>query len=185
MKLFNFIRKERDLSEEVEEGGSKKRELSGFWKKYVYVVGLVMALFHIYVLVFAPIAHWNLYSIHILFSFLLVFPLYRSSTGSKGTVPWYDVILLILGVFAVGYCLVEARGMAYRMGAAPTTLDLVAIGIIIALLLEGTRRIYGMILPSIALLFLIYCLIGNHIPGVLGHRGYSLSKTIVNANLKL
>lgn len=178
MKLFNFIRKERDLSEEVEEGGSKKRELSGFWKKYVYVVGLVMALFHIYVLVFAPIAHWNLYSIHILFGFLLVFPLYRSSTGSKGTVPWYDVILLILGVFAAGYCLVEARGMAYRMGAAPTTLDLVAIGIIIALLLEGTRRIYGMLLPSIALLFLIYCLIGNHIPGVLGHRGYSLSKTI-------
>ena len=116
MKLFNFIRKERDLSEEVEDGGSKKRELSGFWKKYVYVVGLVMALFHIYVLVFAPIAHWNLYSIHILFGFLLVFPLYRSSTGSKGTVPWYDVILLILGVFAAGYCLVEARGMAYRMG---------------------------------------------------------------------
>lgn len=178
MKLFNFIRKERDLREETEEGGSKKRELSGFWKKYTYIVGLIMALFHIYVLVFAPIAHWNLYSIHILFGFLLVFPLYCGSKRSRKIVPWYDIILLLLGIFSVSYCLAEARGMAYRMGAAPTTLDLIAIGIIIVLLLEGTRRIYGFILPAIAVFFLIYCLIGNHIPGVLGHRGYSLSKTI-------
>ncbi len=164
---------------ETEEGGSRKRKLDGFWGKYIYAVGAAMALFHIWALAISPIAHWNLYCLHILFGVLLVFPLYKAGKKSTGkTVPWYDLILMGAGVFAFSYCLKEARGMAYRMGSAATMMDLIAIGIIIILLLEGTRRIYGNILPLIAILFLLYCRFGKYLPGALGHRGYSWKKTI-------
>lgn len=156
-----------------------KRELKGFWEIYVFLVGVVMTLFHIYALAISPLTHWHLYCFHILFAFLLVFPIYHSfGNKEKNNVPWYDVIFMIIGIFAIGYCVLNREGMAYRMGSLPVGMDLLAIVIIMVLLLEGTRRIYGPILPIIAMIFLVYARVGKYISGPLGHRGYTWSKTI-------
>ena len=174
-----FQKKEKTVDDlELEEGGSKKRELTGFWKKYVYVLGIIAVLFHFYVLVIHPISYWRLYLMHILFGMLLVYAIYKPGKKFKDTVPWYDVLLMIAGIGTVIYCITAERGMAYRMGSNPTTADLIAIGIIILLLLEGTRRIYGMILPTVAIVFLLYCHFGQYFSGGLGHSGYSWKKTI-------
>lgn len=174
-----FQKKEKTVDDlELEEGGSKKRELTGFWKKYVYVLGIIAVLFHFYVLVIHPISYWRLYLMHILFGMLLVYAIYKPGKKFKDTVPWYDVLLMIAGIGTVIYCITAERGMAYRMGSNPTTADLIAIGIILLLLLEGTRRIYGMILPTVAIVFLLYCHFGQYFSGGLGHSGYSWKKTI-------
>lgn len=159
--------------------GEEKRELKGFWGYYVFWIGVAMVLFHIYALAIFPLTHWNLYCLHILFAMLMVFPLYRASTGSaKTSVPWYDILLMLIGTFAFSYCLISREGMAYRMGSIPSSMDILCIGIIMLLLLEGTRRIYGIILPIIAVIFLLYANLGGHISGPMGHRGYSWVKTI-------
>lgn len=138
-----------------------------------------MTLFHIYALVISPIEYWNLYTIHILFGCLLVFVIYRPSAKSKNnSVGWYDILFMLAAIFAAGYCIVNATPMAYRMGAAPAFMDLVAIAIVMICLLEGTRRIYGWILPVIAIGFLVYAYFGRYISGALGHRGYSIKKII-------
>lgn len=174
-----FQKKEKTVDDlELEEGGSKKRELTGFWKKYVYVLGIIAVLFHFYVLVIHPISYWRLYLMHILFGMLLVYAIYKPGKKFKDTVPWYDVLLMIAGIGTVIYCITAERGMAYRMGSNPTTADLIAICIILLLLLEGTRRIYGMILPTVAIVFLLYCHFGQYFSGGLGHSGYSWKKTI-------
>lgn len=85
---------------------------------------------------------------------------------------------MLAGIGTVIYCITAERGMAYRMGSNPTTVDLIAICIILLLLLEGTRRIYGMILPTVAIVFLLYCHFGQYFSGGLGHSGYSWKKTI-------
>ena len=174
-----FQKKEKTVDDlELEEGGSKKRELTGFWKKYVYVLGIIAVLFHFYVLVIHPISYWRLYLMHILFGMLLVYAIYKPGKKFKDTVPWYDVLLMLAGIGTVIYCITAERGMAYRMGSNPTTADLIAISIILLLLLEGTRRIYGMILPTVAIIFLLYCHFGQYFSGGLGHSGYSWKKTI-------
>ena len=174
-----FQKKEKTVDDlELEEGGSKKRELTGFWKKYVYVLGIIAVLFHFYVLVIHPISYWRLYLMHILFGMLLVYAIYKPGKMFKDTVPWYDVLLMLAGIGTVIYCITAERGMAYRMGSNPTTADLIAISIILLLLLEGTRRIYGMILPTVAIVFLLYCHFGQYFSGGLGHSGYSWKKTI-------
>ena len=174
-----FQKKEKTVDDlELEEGGSKKRELTGFWKKYVYVLGIIAVLFHFYVLVIHPISYWRLYLMHILFGMLLVYAIYKPGKKFKDTVPWYNVLLMLAGIGTVIYCITAERGMAYRMGSNPTTADLIAISIILLLLLEGTRRIYGMILPTVAIVFLLYCHFGQYFSGGLGHSGYSWKKTI-------
>lgn len=174
-----FQKKEKTVDDlEIEEGGSKKRELTGFSKKYVYVLGIIAVLFHFYVLVIHPISYWRLYLMHILFGMLLVYAIYKPGKKFKDTVPWYDVLLMLAGIGTVIYCITAERGMAYRMGSNPTTADLIAISIILLLLLEGTRRIYGMILPTVAIVFLLYCRFGQYFSGGLGHSGYSFKKTI-------
>ena len=174
-----FQKKEKTVDDlELEEGGSKKRELTGFWTKYVYVLGIIAVLFHFYVLVIHPISYWRLYLMHILFGMLLVYAIYKPGKKFKDTVPWYDVLLMLAGIGTVIYCITAERGMAYRMGSNPTTADLIAISIILLLLLEGTRRIYGMILPTVAIVFLLYCHFGQYFSGGLGHSGYSWKKTI-------
>ena len=115
---------------------------------------------------------------HILFGMLLVYAIYKPGKKFKDTVPWYDVLLMLAGIGTVIYCITAERGMAYRMGSNPTTADLIAISIILLLLLEGTRRIYGMILPTVAIVFLLYCHFGQYFSGGLGHSGYSWKKTI-------
>ena len=180
MKIKELFQKnEKTVDDlELEEGGSKKRELTGFWKKYVYVLGIIAVLFHFYVLVIHPISYWRLYLMHILFGMLLVYAIYKPGKKFKDTVPWYDVLLMLAGIGTVIYCITAERGMAYRMGSNPTTADLIAISIILLLLLEGTRRIYGMILPTVAIVFLLYCHFGQYFSGGLGHSGYSWKKTI-------
>lgn len=174
-----FQKKEKTVDDlELEEGGSKKRELTGFWKKYVYVIGIIAVLFHFYVLVIHPISYWRLYLMHILFGMLLVYAIYKPGKKFKDTVPWYDVLLMLAGIGTVIYCITAERGMAYRMGSNPTITDLIAISIILLLLLEGTRRIYGMILPTVAIVFLLYCHFGQYFSGGLSHSGYSWKKTI-------
>lgn len=165
--------------ERLDEEASKKRTLTGFWKNYVWFIGLAMALFHIWALVISPVTYWILYLMHILFALLLIFPIYNATKRKDRKVPaWYDLVFMIAAVGAVIYCIANTEGMSYRMGAAPTMGDLVAISIILICLLEGTRRIYGPILPIIALIFFLYCFFGKYINGPLGHRGYTLQKTI-------
>jgi TRAP transporter 4TM/12TM fusion protein len=156
-----------------------KRDVKGFWKHYIFWVGVAMALFHIYALAISPLTHWSLYCCHVLFALLLIFPLYRAfGNSARSSVPWYDILLASCGIFAIVYCLLNREGMAYRMGSLPTSMDLLCIGIIMVLLLEGTRRIYGPILPMIAIIFLLYAHYGKYISGPLGHRGYTWKKTI-------
>ncbi|MDE7064472.1 MAG: TRAP transporter permease, partial [Desulfovibrionaceae bacterium] len=60
----------------------------------------------------------------------------------------------------------------------PGTLDYVMGGLDIVLVLEATRRIVGLPIALVALVFLLYAKFGAYIPGMLGHRGFSFSRII-------
>src|SRR5690606_4789551 len=48
----------------------------------------------------------------------------------------------------------------------------------LVLVFEATRRIMGPALPLICAVFLAYALWGNHLPGMLAHRGFGLDQVI-------
>jgi len=94
--------------------------------------------------------------------FLLVPP---TKGAARNRVPWYDIILSILG-FGVGlYVAILYPEILSRLGII--TPDRVIMSTIaILLVLEGARRLTGWVLPSLGLLFILYARFTWLAPGV-------------------
>jgi TRAP transporter 4TM/12TM fusion protein len=82
-----------------------------------------------------------------------------------------DWALVALSLAVCGYLAIQNQALVLRSGN-PTTLDLVAGGLAILLVLELARRATGWGLVAVCLLAIAYALAGPHLPGFLAHRGY-------------
>jgi TRAP transporter 4TM/12TM fusion protein len=82
-----------------------------------------------------------------------------------------DWVLVALSIAVCAYLAVENQALVLRSGN-PTTLDLVAGGLAILLVLELARRATGWGLVAVCLLAIVYALLGPSLPGFLAHRGY-------------
>ncbi|MEJ2187178.1 MAG: TRAP transporter fused permease subunit, partial [Gemmatimonadota bacterium] len=87
------------------------------------------------------------------------------------------VVLISATLFSCGYLVLEHTALMRRVGV-PTTLDLVAGGIAVVVVLELARRATGWGLVGVALLAMAYALAGPWLPGMLAHRGYPVTRII-------
>ncbi|AEM22881.1 TRAP transporter, 4TM/12TM fusion protein [Brachyspira intermedia PWS/A] len=95
----------------------------------------------------------------------------------KDKLPWYDVILAVIGAASWAYISFNFEALIRRAGIYTTT-DII-IGIIgILLVFEACRRIVGLPILIISIVFIIYALFGAYAPGFLNHRGYSLQRLV-------
>ena len=156
------------------------------------VVGLLFTLsvFHYYTSGFGVLeVHWHT-GIHLTFVLgliFIVFPAWASTETaqvkdtwwSKGGVPFYDWIFFILTAIASMWVAVSYNGIEGIVGSInfrigdPAFIDVVIGTIMIAVVIETTRRSMGKALPIICLVFLAYGLYGNYAPGPLVHPGSS------------
>lgn len=86
-------------------------------------------------------------------------------------------VLSVGTLFSFGYLVVEHEALVRRAGMA-TALDLAAGGLAVVLVLELARRTTGWGLVGVAVAALAYAFAGPYLPGLLAHRGYSLSRVI-------
>jgi TRAP transporter 4TM/12TM fusion protein len=169
--------KEIDIRALDEEG--PKRKLAGAASKVIYVLAIFMSLFHIYALSIQAITMWYVFTFHVGMAVVLTFALYRPSKRSTGNgIPFYDLACICAAVYAFGYLIVEMEELVYRIGVSPTALDIAVAVILVLAVLEFTRRTCGNILPTIAIVFLLYARFGHLLPGKIGHREYSWGKTL-------
>lgn len=147
--------------------------------KILYVIGICMTLFHLAVLVFFPLPAYIFRTIHLLFVIMMVFLMYPFSQSKDGRkIGLSNVIFLILGIGAMIYSIFELENILDRGGIWTTNLDIIFGVIGVVVVLEAARRSNGLALPLISLVFILYALYGNHIPGMLGHTGYSFKRLI-------
>ncbi len=115
-------------------------------------------------------------SIHLAFAVFLAFMAYPAFRNSpRGHIPVSDWLLALGGAFCAGYLFLFQTELARRPGL-PTTMDLVVAGAGVLVLLEAARRALGLALPIVGGLFLVYAFAGPYIPGLLAHRGASISR---------
>lgn len=159
--------------EDAEVGG-EQRQLKPF-EKYIFFWGCVaFTLFHIIVLNMFPMDPWLYRSAHVSFGCALGFMMYSIGKKSETGVPIIDWVAIIASIICFIYIFINLDFLLFRAGAAPEPGDVV-IGVIgVLLILEITRRSAGLALPIIAVIFLLYCVVGPWMPGVLYHRGISL-----------
>ena len=151
------------------------------WRQYVTViVSVLFCLFQLYATLTGSITAQILRASHLAFVQLLAFLLFPPTKKSpRNTLPWYDVLLGILGAACWLYIVVNFQSIVRRTGAY-VPLD-IAIGILgILILFESCRRIVGIPILVIAAVFILYALCGRYMPGFLNHRGYKISRVVTH-----
>ena len=149
------------------------------WRQYITVViSVVFVMFQLYATLSGHITAQILRATHLSFVQLLAFLLFPASKKMrKDTLPWYDVVLALIGAACWMYIVINFDTLVRRSGIN-TALD-VAIGIVgIIILFESCRRIVGLPIMIIAGCFVIYAFVGKYLPGFMHHRGYSLQRVV-------
>jgi TRAP transporter 4TM/12TM fusion protein len=167
------------------------RKLTGYAGLVVGVVGVVMSLYHVYARL-TPAAPDGLVLRIIALAFCLVlafllFPMRTSAPlDEDGTrlgdaapveptdrIPWLDLGLAGLSLAGLSYVFINYSYITERFPTAHplTWMDITVGSVVVALVLEATRRTLGLALPVLALCFIAYGLTGPWLPGMLRHKG--------------
>ncbi len=167
------------------------RELSSFEIYLVSAIAILWALFQLSLPSLLIIDSTKERAIHLAFALALVFLAnpclkknlkYFSYLSIRDRIPVVDYVTAGLGVLAALYIVINYHEIVMRAGI-PNVWDLIAGCVLVALLLEGTRRIIGPALPIIALLFTGYAFAGPYMPDILAFKGVSLSRYLSNISL--
>jgi len=117
--------------------------------------------------------------LHIAFVFTILFAIYppRKKSGRKNKILLIDWILIASTLICTIWVMINAD--QFMEGISDSTLtDLVLGAIIVLLVLEGSRRVLGPVLPVIACLAIFYAIFGSYVPGIWAHRGFSIKAII-------
>ncbi len=180
----NAPRSVEDLAESADSGA---RAPHGWAARVMFAAALLWALFQLWYASPLPFA-FNVFnlnfgesrSLHLAFAVGLAFLAFPATArGPRQRIPLYDWALALLATFAAAYICLFESALETRPGA-PIAADIVAGVVGIVLLLEATRRTLGLPLVIIAVIFIAYSFLGPWLPGVVSHKGASLSKLITH-----
>ncbi len=167
----------------VAEADTGGRKPTGTTKTLIFAIAIAWSLFQLwyaspipYALNFGVLNDGQARVIHISFAFLLAyatFPALKSSP--RAYVPITDWIFALLGICAASYLLIFYDQLSQRSGL-PTTPDVIVSIIGVVVLVEAARRAVGPALAAIASIMLLYIFLGPWLPGLLAHKGASLSR---------
>jgi TRAP transporter 4TM/12TM fusion protein len=159
----------------------QRKTYEGFKSKIVSAIAICMTLYHI-----LYISHtFSKFDIYIAaashagaslgFVLILIFLLLPASKGAPSDrFPWYDIILAVLSAFCTGYFFFMSEEMIVRNALPNITIsDLIIGSITLVLLMEASRRVIGLSLPIIAILFMLQTMFSNYVPGFFKGRGFS------------
>ncbi|BAS28231.1 TRAP transporter permease [Limnochorda pilosa] len=149
----------------------------GLWGHVATALAVFAGLLHLYTGLFGVFsasvqraAHWGLLA-------ALVFFIYPARRQRKTGVTVFDLVLVAGVAVATIYLLANWQNRLLRV-FMPSPQELVMGTMMIVITLEAARRTAGWFLSLTALIFLVYAQLGPYLPGILRHRGYSLSRVV-------
>lgn len=167
--------------------GSGFKNAGGIRSKIFLLLGILgvgMSCFHLFTAAIGSLPTMEQRSIHLCFVLGLIF--LRSAakrTGPFGFRDAVDCIFAILGIVVTLYAAFNWIDLSGRV-AFPEDMDVIVGTILVAAVLEGTRRELGNAIPILAVIFILYALFGNYIPfRQLAHRGYPFWRVISNLSM--
>ncbi len=178
-----------DLVAQVDTGA---RQPIGWQAKLIPAIAFIWAVFQLYIASNLPffltdvtgvsvvVTSSNARLIHLAFGFVLAalaFPLFKSSP--RHTIPWYDWVLIVLGIISCFYIIVLREDIAVRAGL-PTTGDLIISSIGMIVLAISVYRALGLPLVIVASVFVMYVFFGSAewLPDAIRWKGASFGKAM-------
>ncbi|QEN09648.1 TRAP transporter permease [Oceanispirochaeta crateris] len=155
-----------------------RKDMSHFWKIVIAVISSFYISYHMYTSRFGMPETVKHRAIHVGFILILVFLLFPGTKKAPRTRPSVmDLALVFISLAATLYTLLSRDAFLIRAGVS-APMDIYVGAVMILLVLESCRRAVGPQLLTLCIIFLLYAYFGRHIPGVLSHRGYTLTRII-------
>lgn len=157
---------------------SDTMEYTGFMAKIVAAIAIAFSIFQLYTAIFGVLDAQLQRGVHLGFGLALVFLLYPTcKSWSRHKLHPFDLLLAVLGAVAPAYIIYEYQNLVLRAGTV-SDMDL-AVGIIgIILVIEAARRVVGIPMVCVVLVFIAYAFAGPYMPGVLAHRGLTPAQLV-------
>ena len=169
-----------------ESSASGQRNLRGVLALSVTAVAIILSLFQLYTAGIAPLAAIYQRSVHLVLILILVFALYPPlKAAARDRIDIYliiDGILILLALTIGAYIWIEFNAIVERQGDWITT-DVVMGTIALFLVMEATRRVIGLFMSAIAVIFLLFTYFGPWMPDLLAHKGYSIERIVTTLYL--
>jgi len=159
---------------EEEEGAINR--LSGFVGSAITAIAVGVSLFHIYA-AYDIVPAYILRPVHVACVLFLVFLLFPTTSRMRDRIRWWDWVMAFASVAVIVYILMQGEEFGDR-AIMPEPMDVVVGVVLIALLLEGTRRATGFIMPAVAVVFMLYALFGEYLGDPWTHRGYPVDRLV-------
>ncbi|MBR1398187.1 MAG: TRAP transporter fused permease subunit, partial [Selenomonadaceae bacterium] len=157
---------------------SDKMEYTGIAAKIVTALAITFSIFQLYTAMFGVLDAQLQRAVHLSFGLCLAYLLYPSKKSwSRNKVHLLDVVLAVLSAAAPLYIVVNYKQLVLRAGTVTST-DLLVGLIGTILIIEATRRVVGIPMVTVILLFLVYAFAGPNLPGILAHRGLTVEQLI-------
>ena len=167
----------------IEEDEGATNRVGGWIGKLLVGIAIASTVFHLY-------AAYDIIPTHILrpghvgIVLVLTFLLFPIAARYRDQIRWWDWIFAAAGAATVIYIL--AQGADFGDDATAPSRTQVWVGIVfIALVLEATRRTTGIIMPIVAMAFVLYAIYGKYLPAPWTHRGYDVDRLVAHLYMTL
>ena len=118
---------------------------------------------------------------HFLMALLIVFLV----TLKKFPKRWPIIgIFILLGVAACLYVKIFLPDLEMRAGM-PNTVDVIIGIMLIVVAMEASRQAFGLVIPLLALIFILYVFLGQYMPGPLYHAKFDFGYIISSLSIGL
>ena len=141
----------------------------------ISLLAIGMGIFHIYTAGFGVLPSWQQRAVHVLWALLLIFLIFPFRKGKS--FGYIDILFIGITIVTGWYMLTNAEGIQIRQGNV-SDMDMVYGTLLLALVLEATRRTNGLLMSLIGLFFIVYIFFGRYFPGILAHPGARYGKMI-------
>jgi TRAP transporter 4TM/12TM fusion protein len=171
------------VEELIEQEEGAQNRLTGLLGHGAVAIAVAMSLFHLW-------AAWDIVPtttlryVHVGFAMVLGFALFPVARRFRHRVMVWDAALIAAALYVVWYLVAGGDDLQDRY-VFPDPMDLVVGWLLIALVLEVTRRATGWIMPAVAIAFLLYGFYGNWLPPPWRHQGYDTERMIPHLTITL
>jgi TRAP transporter 4TM/12TM fusion protein len=167
----------------IEEEEGEFNRLGGRMGTAIAALAVFVSLFHLFAAYDIVPAH-VLRPAHVGMVLTLCFLLFPMAHRFRDRIRWWDFALAAASAGTILYVLSQGAYFGDR-ATMPTGPDFLVGIAFIALLLEGTRRATGWIMPGVAIAFILYAMFGNRLPAPWTHRGYALEDLVAHLYMTL
>ena len=152
------------------------KKLKRFEQILFDVCAVLLVLFYTYSSVIDPAATQYHRGVYIIFTYVLVFLLYRSKSTWMRVV---DYLLILASIASLGYWILNFEAINYRIGIeTPLDTAMAVTGVLISI--ELARRVVGNVFVIIGVTMLAYGVYGSLMPDLISHAGDTFPQLCVS-----